>query len=167
MASPDLSLGVELDRNPLVVSPTRRYVEDTLERLSDDVDFVGRVGLVTHELIENATKYATEGARIGFTMCLGGSPDGSLVIRLTNPTSPQHIDRLKQFVAEIDGAEDAMTLYMDMMCRGPFDKSASGLGLARICAEGESRLALVVTAETATIVATVSTPPQKVSTWRA
>jgi len=89
---------------------------------------------------------------------LDSGEDGSLVIRLTNPTTPLHVDRLKKFVAEIQEAKDATALYVEMMCRDPFDHNISGLGLARIRAEGEMSLDLVVAAETATIVARAAAP---------
>jgi hypothetical protein len=155
-----LTLEIGLDRNALLVTPTRRYVQRVLECLvgAANKELVERVALVVHELLENGAKYAPAGARMDLSLMLDGSADGSLVIRLTNPTTPVHVDRLKQFVAEIQAAQDATALYIEMMCRDPFDQNTSGLGLARIRAEGEMNLDLVVAAETATIVARAAAP---------
>jgi hypothetical protein len=48
-----------------------------------------------------------------------------------------------------------------MMCRDPLDRTVSGLGLARIRAEAEMSLDLIVAAETATIVASTAAPKQR------
>jgi hypothetical protein len=161
-----LALALDLDRNPRLVSPTRRYVEDLLERQIEDADLVGRAAIVVHELLENGAKYAPADARIGFSLTLAGGADASLVIRLTNRTTAAHVDRLKQFVSEINRAQDATALYVEMMCRDPFDGNVSGLGLARIRAEAEMSLDVIIAAETATIVATTEVPGAE-QTWEA
>jgi two-component sensor histidine kinase len=161
MTSAVVALDIDLDRNPLLVSPTRRYVEGVLKRLVKDVDLVARAALVVHELLDNGAKYAPAGARIEFSLTLECGVDGSLVIRLTNQTTPAHVERLRRFVSEINNAADATALYVDMMCRDPLDRTVSGLGLARIRAEAEMSLDLIVAAETATIVASTAAPKQR------
>jgi len=161
MPGPVIALAIELDRNPQLVSPTRRYIEGVLDRVVKDGDFVARAAIVVHELLENGAKYAPEGARIGFSVTLEGGPDPSLSIRLTNLTTALHVDRLRHFVSEINGARDATALYIEMMCRDPLDRTVSGLGLARIRAEGEMSLDLIIAAETATIVASAAAPKMR------
>jgi hypothetical protein len=152
-----LALEMRLDRNALFVSPTRRYVQRMLECLVEDKELVQRGALAVHELLENGAKYAPVGAHIDLSLALEGD-DPALVIRMTNPTSPAHVDRLKQYVAEIQGAADPNALYVEMMCRNPYDESVSGLGLARIRAEADMSLDLLFAAETATIVARSAAP---------
>jgi len=154
-----LALEIGLDRNAaLLVSPTRRYVQRVLECLTDDKELVQRGALAVHELLENGAKYAPVGARIDLSLALEGGTDASLVIRLTNPTTAAHVDRLRQYVSEIQGAADPNALYIEMMCRNPFDDSVSGLGLARIRVEADMLLDLQVVAETTTIVARATAP---------
>ena len=158
MTSSAVALDIDLDRNPMLVSPTRRYVEGVLGRMIKDRDFVARAALVVHELLDNSAKYAPVGARIELSLTLEGGANASLVIRLTNQTTAAHVARLRQFVSEINGAQDATALYVEMMCRQPLDRTVSGLGLARIRAEAEMSLDLIVAAETATIVASTAAP---------
>jgi two-component sensor histidine kinase len=158
MGTSVVALDIDLDRNPVLVSPTRRYVEGVLRRLIKDPDLVARAAIVVHELVDNGAKYAPVGARIELSMTLEAGAEGALVIRLTNPTTPAHVARLRQFITEVNGAEDATALYVEMMCRQPLDRTCSGLGLARIRAEAEMSLDLIVAAETATIVARTISP---------
>jgi hypothetical protein len=158
MSTAVVALNIELDRNLLLVSPTRRYIEGVLERVVKDPDLIARAALVVHELLENGAKYASVGARIEFSLTLEAGADASLVIRLSNPTTAAHVERLQRLLSEINSAKDATALYVDMMCREPFDKTVSGLGLARIRAEAEMSLDLIVAAETATIVASAAAP---------
>jgi hypothetical protein len=158
IATTMLALELGLARNALLVSPTRRYVQRVLECMVDDKELVERTAIVVHELLENGAKYAPVGARIDLSLELEEGDAGSLVIRMTNPTSAAHVHRLQQFVTEIRGAEDPNALYVEMMCRDPFDRNISGLGLARIRAEADMHLDLHVAAGTATIVARAAAP---------
>ena len=158
MTSAVVALDIDLDRNPLLVSPTRRYVEGVLRRMVKDSDFVARAAIVVHELLDNGAKYAPPGARIEFSITLDAGADAGITIRLTNPTTPAHVERLRRFVSEVNGAQDATAMYVEMMCRQPLDKTVSGLGLARIRAEAEMHLDLIVAADTATIVARAEAP---------
>ena len=158
MTTAVVALDIDLDRNPLLVSPTRRYVESVLKRMIKDADFVARAAIVVHELLDNGAKYAPPGARIEFSLTLAGGAEASLTIRLTNRTTPAHVERLQRFISEVNGAQDATALYIEMMCRQPLDRTVSGLGLARIRAEAEMNLDLVIAADTATIVVKTEAP---------
>jgi cytosine/adenosine deaminase-related metal-dependent hydrolase len=154
-----IALELGFARNALLVSATRRYVQRVLEHMVDDKELVERGALVVHELLENGAKYAPEDSRIDLALEVGSGAHGALVIRLTNPTTAAHVRRLEQFMTEIQGASDPNALYVEMMCRDPFDKNVSGLGLARIRAEADMSLDLHVAAETATIVARAAAAP--------
>jgi hypothetical protein len=164
-----LKLELRLDTHPLLVSPARRFVEEALEKAVTDADFVSRVAMTAHELLENAAKYAHDGkADLSLTMPSrngngasgGGSGGGNrqLVLRLSNIASPLHLDRLRHMFAQLDSCGDPLIFYLDLMRRNAHETGNSGLGLARIRAEGEMALTLAVDGERATIVAHVSVP---------
>jgi hypothetical protein len=158
MEAGDLRLDLRMDASPLLVSVTRRFVEEALEKYVADADFVARVAMTTHELLENAAKYARGGkAQLEITM-ESASGGRTLTLRLSNATSPAHVDRLRETFSEIDASHDALGLYLNLMRRNAHDSEISGLGLARIRAEGEMTLALTVQGDQALIVAHAVVP---------
>src|SRR4051794_21731575 len=119
MESDALRLELRLDARPALVSVARRFVEETLEKYLTDADLISRVAMSAHELLENAAKYARFG-RAEMTLAYqpgAGGADGRLTVRLANPTSPAHIDRLREMFMEIDRCEDPLMLYVSLMRR--------------------------------------------------
>jgi len=148
-----LSVRLLMDVDPLLVSVTRRFVEESLGRFVDDRSLISRVAMAAHELLENAAKYAADrNADLSVTV-EGPEGAGTITLRLSNQTSTGHLSRLRDAFVELNNCSDPMTLYVDVMRRNAQRPSASGVGLARILAEGEMKLGLTVTGETATIVA--------------
>jgi len=154
-----------MDASAQLVSVTRRFVEEALEKVSTDADFVSRVAMSAHELLENAAKYARLGrAELSLHMdgeaeagAVGG--DRLLTLRLSNTTTATHLDRLRQVFSELDACDDPLSLYVAMMRRNAHERDISGLGLARIRAEGEMTLNLRIEGDTATIVACTRVAP--------
>src|SRR5438552_15553329 len=103
-----LRLELSMDTSAQLVSVTRRFVAEALEKVSTDADFVSRVAMSAHELLENAAKYA----RLGRAQLLvhmdgvegpGAAGGGRmLTLRLSNMTSAKHLDRLRQVFTEQD-----------------------------------------------------------------
>lgn len=148
-----LRLQLRLDADPVLVSVTRRYIEEALKRFISDRDLVSRVAMTTHELLENAAKYARDRiAELSVTLDQNGGKT-QVTLRLSNDTTPAHIDRLRQIFSELDSCRDPLSLYVELMRRNARRPDVSGLGLARILAEGEMSLGLSVDGRTATIVA--------------
>jgi hypothetical protein len=159
-----LRLELRLDTDPLLVSPARRFVEEVLEKVVTDADLVSRVAMTAHELLENAAKYARNTkAELSVTMQPLADGAREIVLKLSNATSPHHVDRLKQMFARLDGCGDPLTFYLNLMRQNAHEVSQSGLGLARIRAEAEMSLALAVNGEVATIVARTIVPPGALS----
>src|SRR5262245_22649655 len=74
-----------------LVSLVRRFVSEFYERILGDPDTVSRLALATHELLENAVKYSTDGAT---TLCISVDPkDGArfVSIRIRNRASVDDI----------------------------------------------------------------------------
>jgi hypothetical protein len=151
-----LNFELSLEPNPRMVSIVRRFVEETFEKLIGDPEAIFRVSMTAHELLENGAKYAV-GKRAVLRVKLEERSGGaSACIAITNETTPEHVERLKVRVAEISRAEDPFALYQSLMRRSSKLRDESGLGLARIRAEGEMQLGLEVDGNTVTILATAT-----------
>lgn len=160
MDSCALRLELRLDASPPLVSVTRRFVEEALEKVVSDADLISRVAMTTHELLENAAKYAHR-TRAELSVVMAPDGDGEsrrLTVELRNETSAAHIDRLKGVFNEIDASRDPMRLYVELMRRNAHSADTSGLGLARIRAEGEMSLSLSLEGTMATIRAHTPVP---------
>jgi hypothetical protein len=156
---PGLNFELNLEPNPRMVSVVRRFVEETFEKLVGDPDAIFRVSMTAHELLENGSKYAV-GRRTQLRLVLeeldGGRTGAHIAI--SNETTPEHVERLKGRIAEIVGAEDPFLLYQTLMRRSSRLRDESGLGLARIRAEGEMNLGLEVNGNRVSIVAQAVMP---------
>ena len=136
--------------SPRMVSVIRRFVEEIAERLGADDDLSSRVALTAHELLENVAKYGV-GAQGVLTLETRAEGEGRrLILTVTNKTMAGHIDRLRQTFRAMDGAEDAFAYYFHLMNSSAVDEPG-GLGLARIPAEADMRLALSLVGDEVTI----------------
>jgi two-component sensor histidine kinase len=154
--STTLSFGLQIQPQSRMVSIVRRFVEESFEKMVGDPDAVFRVSLAVHELLENAAKYAV-GETTGLTVQFNA--DGpSASIKLTNHTTPEHIERLRACIEEIQSSNEPFTLYQNLMRRTFGIQAESGLGLARIRAEGELNLSLEIEGTMVTIVASCLPP---------
>jgi two-component sensor histidine kinase len=149
--SPTLSFGLQIQPQSRMVSIVRRFVEESFEKIVGDPEAVFRVSLAVHELLENAAKYAV-GDKTGLTVHFESNGAGAS-IKLTNQTTPEHIERLRACISEIQASDEPFTLYQNMMRRTFGIQEESGLGLARIRAEGELNLSLEIEGDMVTIVA--------------
>jgi hypothetical protein len=142
-----------------MVSIVRRFVEETFEKLVGDPEAIFRVSMTAHELLENGAKYAAgRRALLRLVMDERDGGGGSAQIAITNETTPEHIERLKVRISEIARAEDPFAFYQTLMRRSSKLRDESGLGLARIRAEGEMNLGLEIDGNTVTIIAKTLLP---------
>ena len=141
-----------------MVSIVRRFVEESFEKLVGDPEAVFRVSLAVHELLENAAKYAI-GDKTGLSVHFESNGSAAR-IRLTNQTTPEHIARLRACIDEIQGSAEPFVLYQTLMRRTFGVQEESGLGLARIRAEGELDLSLEIEGSMVTI--TASCLPERI-----
>jgi hypothetical protein len=142
-----------------MVSIVRRFVEETFEKLVGDPEAIFRISMTAHELLENGAKYAL--GRRALLRVLMDEQDGGGVraqIAISNEAAPEHVERLRARIAEIERAKDPFVLYQAFMRRSSKLRDESGLGLARIRAEGEMALGLEVQGGTVTITATTTVP---------
>lgn len=119
----------------------RRFVERFHRRvLCDDRHLISRVAVAAHELFENALKFATDGVA---TLNVDISRDATaeeeaLRVRITtkNRANAHHVSELREIKRAIDGADDMMAFYVDLMRRSK-PSVRGGLGLGRVAAESE------------------------------
>jgi anti-sigma regulatory factor (Ser/Thr protein kinase) len=138
----DRKLDLSIWRDMNMVSVVRRFIEELYEQVLDDLDAVSRIALAAHELLENGVKYSKQGnVRIRVTM--EDAADGNHVtIQVSNHADPENLAALRAALGEMERATDAMTHYQTLLKRSSKRREGSGLGLARVVAEGEMTLSM-------------------------
>jgi hypothetical protein len=133
-----------------LIALVRRFVEDFYQNVLDDDDMASRLALTTHELLENAAKYSDDGeARVQVEL---DRRSGTVVVRMSNRATAPRIDALRRFFEQISTATDATEFYAQTIRESAAQRSGSGgLGLARIWAESEMSVDLLVEADRVTI----------------
>jgi hypothetical protein len=127
-----------------LITVVRRFVEEFYMKVMDDRDVASRLALTTHELLENAAKYSTDGEASLQVV----ARRGRVHVLASNRAAPAQIDLLRKYFEEIGAAPDARELYARMLQRTAVLSSGSGgLGLARIWAESEMAVRLEVTGD--------------------
>ncbi|HSN99487.1 MAG TPA: hypothetical protein VLS89_14425 [Candidatus Nanopelagicales bacterium] len=145
-----------------LIQVVRRFVSDFYEGVLDDPDALSRVALATHELLENAVKYATDGTTdlsIGVEAAEGGGRD--VVIRLSNRAEADHLAELKAIFTEMEGYADPYAHYQAAMERGARRRTGSGLGIVRVRAEGEMSMGCTIEGDRVSIEARTRVHPRR------
>lgn len=138
---------IELSFMPNVelVSYVRLFVEGFYTRMLIDSDATSRVALATHELIENAIRYSSDGeTRFRIDVYADTTPS-RLVIRTWNRLDESQLRSLEEMFRDMAAEPDAFSYYLLLMKRNARrEDGGSGLGLARIRAEAEMMLDFAV-----------------------
>jgi hypothetical protein len=122
--------------NFALVTVVRRFVSEFNRRFLDEPDS-SRIALATHELLENAVKFSADGATT-IRMEIVEAPDRMIRIVLRNRAAVEHVEAVKRILAGITEANNAFGFYQQLLVKRAKVKDGSGgLGLARICAEGD------------------------------
>lgn len=158
MVPQELGFDLSIDPNPRFVSVVRRFVEATFERLLANPEVVFRVAMTAHELMENAAKYSLGSKALLRVSFQREGEEAVVTLYLANETTANHIDRLRERVAAIANAPDPFAHYQRLMRQTARTTDESGLGLARIRAEGEMSLGLEVRGNTVGLLASARVP---------
>jgi len=138
------TFSLDLKFFPETGAPTaiRRFIERKCSKVLQDPDLLYRVAMAAHEFVENAVKYALDGAA-RFTIEIGQDQrQPKIAISLWNRTGAQHRQELQQIFAEMASFEDAFEHYNRLLRLPSHRRDSAGIGLARVRAEGQMRLSL-------------------------
>lgn len=134
----ELTFRPSVDLIPVV----RRFVADFYIQVTNE-DAASRLALATHELLENAAKYSSDGTAV--LEVLVDPAIKTVRIRIRNRATPERIRLLRECFDEIRASPNAGTLYAEMLRRTALRATGSGgLGLARIWAESDMTIELQV-----------------------
>lgn len=122
------------------INEARRLVAALYAPLLGDPDAAGRIALATHELLENALKYSIDGSTVIRVELSRSKLPMTVRVETRNGISSERRQGLEEIFAEMHRAEHADAYYQFAMKRTRTLRHGSGLGLARIWAEGEMHL---------------------------
>lgn len=141
-----------------LVSAISRLVSDFCQIGLRDVDISARFHMAAHELAENITKYSTT-SRVSLEVELV-ERNGlhTLSVRTKNRTSPERLADLEKRLHELKATKDPAALYDRIIEEtAPLD-GVSGLGLARIRAEGGLDFDYTIDGDELTLAVTAAVP---------
>jgi hypothetical protein len=137
--------------NVALVSVVRRFVTEFYQRFLSDPDGTSRVALATHELLENAVKYSKDGETTIRIEVEQTSPK-TVRIQLRNRAEAANIAAIREVLDGVAKAPDSFAFYQTLIAAKAKKRDGSGLGLARICAEGEMKVTYQVLEEDMTVI---------------
>jgi two-component sensor histidine kinase len=141
-----------------LVSSVRRFITDFYDRVFADPDLSSRLGMASHELLENAVKYSTDqNSRIAIQIS-EGKDQRSLIIKTWNRTTPEHLRTVQSILKRINEASSPKAFYRELILSTADDDTgeSAGLGLARIVGEGDMTLTCDVQGDTIYFIAEAS-----------
>jgi hypothetical protein len=122
--------------NEYLVSAISQLVSDFCRIGLRDLDISSRFHMAAHELAENITKYSTA-SRVSLEVELSETGGvHTLSVRTRNQAAPERLEELEKRLEELKTTKDPVGLYDRMIEQSAPLEGVSGLGLARIRAEG-------------------------------
>jgi hypothetical protein len=139
--------------NAKLIALTGKFVEEFYACVLSDPDVSSRVMLTIHELLENVAKYSSDGVSHLVVQLLDRDGRSFVQIRSRNTSPPRRLAELRVLLDQLRECEDPLALYYRSIAASVSKPEGSGLGLARIRAEGEMDLDYSVRGNEITILA--------------
>jgi len=152
-SSRSTAITLDFEARGKIISTTSKFVKELYDGMLADPDATSRVVLTTHELLENTAKYASDGLTHMQVAVAEREGQNYVQIQTRNRATPARLEELRRFLDEISESHDPIATYYQFIARSAERSEGSGLGLARIRAEGEMDLAYTVDGDEVTIVA--------------
>lgn len=121
------------------LTAVRRFVADLAQSVVRDADLASRLAMAAHELLENAIKYAQNRERL-VTLQLCAESDRKVHVTVRNVSSEELVAPLRERLQALADAKDPVAHYYQLISSSMQSDTGSGLGLARIRAEGNMEL---------------------------
>ncbi len=136
-----------------LIAIVRRAVTDFCRRVLSDAEAVARLGLATHELLENSMRYSRDGmAELMVEVVLEGA-GGRVSVRTRNRAAPEHLATLQTALDRIGRAPDPAAHYQRLIRETARRRGGSQLGLGRIRAEADMALEYEIEGTTVSVLA--------------
>jgi hypothetical protein len=151
-ANDTVSIELRLGSRPLLsmIGSARRFVQELYAPLVGP-DASSRMGMAAHELLENLAKYSDDGPVRLEVAYLPDGDYGIARVTTTNRVASSRLNELTRVLDDLSNTADPRARYLDYMNTSVGRKEGSGLGLIRICAEGEMRIHYSTTENEVTI----------------
>lgn len=120
-----------------VVRSISSLVYEHCRSVASDDDVAARFRMAAQELTENIVKYATSNSASLEIELLSTVPSLSLCVRARNESSEERLRDVDRRLRELVSADDPLMLYERLILESVGTTNASGLGLARLRAEGD------------------------------
>ena len=133
------------------IATLRNLISDLCAPHVASEDELSRLLLAAHELLENIVKYTAHGnAEFHFALTPVENGGSQALLRTKNAAARARSEDARERLDALAAAADPGVFY-DEMIRASARRDGSGLGLARVAAEGEMRLSYALERDVLTI----------------
>ena len=147
--------------NSRLVTALSALVAEFCRGLVADPAVVSRFHMAAQELAENLVKYSV-GREVRLDASLTGTPENAeLRLRATNRSTARQLDQVERCLAALVNAQDPAQHYDSLVRASAPKDEGSGLGLARLRAEGELTVDYSIDGDQLTISVHASVEPRK------
>ena len=147
--------------NSRLVAAVSTLVCEFCRGLISDPQVTSRFHMAAQELAENLVKYSV-GSEVKLAAQLTGTRDrAELCLRATNRSTPAQLDQVERCLAALVKAQDPAAHYDRLMREAAPREEGSGLGLARLRAEGELNVDYSIEGDQLTISVHAPVEPRK------
>lgn len=151
--SASLFLCVTFFPNERLSTAVLRLVSSFCGQVLDDANVSSRFYMAAHELAENITKYSS-GSRVSLELALEEDQSSQVMkIRARNEASPERLREVERQLIALKAASDPVKHYDQLITETAMIDGISGLGLARVRAEGGLDMDYTIEGNELTIIA--------------